>query len=502
MSGRGPLRGLPDSPKAGGRTWRSTLLFAVLAGAGGACAGVRLTGELSPPAADISPFLVRTFELRNQDSNAPAARAFALDPEWTRLALPASDGTVRIINVASGESDGPPLDGGIRTGFMTFDYEPFTFTFTSTGKRLVWSFGKKVVAWQVESREILLEQEVDEVTAGVSVAPGGRFLAWSTDRSTVVWDMSSRGISTRLDGRLCGFSPDGRLLALAGSLWDYERGQPLKKPAGGSIWDLGRGQPLVEDLGGLCQGFSPDGRYVVVEGPAGTALWDVAGARALPAFRRLTDPVRGMIVTRPVWNADGRFLAFTNRGSGVEVWDLEAVPPTHRVLSEAEREQPWTRGRCLPSPLTSLLLSHDGGLLSDACMVTDLWDLSRPTSRRMLRTGYLPASLAQEPSVLSRDGRTLAYTWGSGRHLLGGGGFGLWDVASGRAAGPRIEVRDFARMQISPDGRLLATSGRGRGADGKSSFVVQLWNVDALRASGEGEIPDPPPAGAVTDRVN
>jgi WD40 repeat protein len=178
----------------------------------------------------------------------------------------------------------------------------------------------------------------------------------------------------------------------------------LAKPVGGSIWDLERGQPLVENLGGLCQGFSPDGRYVVVEGRTGTDLWDVAGGRALPAFRRLTDRVRRMIITRPVWSAGGRFLAFTNGDSEVEVWDLEAVPPTHRVLSEPEREQPRTRSTCWPS----LLLSHDGGLLSDACMVTDLWDLSQPTSRRMLRTGYLPTSLTQNPSVLSRDGRTLA----------------------------------------------------------------------------------------------
>ena len=117
----------------------------------------------------------------------------------------------------------------------------------------------------------------------------------------------------------------------------------------------------------------------------------------------------------------------------------------------------------------------------------------------MLRTGYLPTSLTQEPSVLSRDGRTLAYTWGSGRHLLGGGGFGLWDVATRRVAGPRIKVRNFARLQISPDGRLLATSGRAPGADGRDGFVVQLWSVEAIRAGGEGEMPGPAPAGTVTD---
>jgi hypothetical protein len=184
------------------------------------------------------------------------------------------------------------------------------------------------------------------------------------------------------------------------------------------------------------------------------------------------------------------FLAFANGDFDVEVWDLEAVPPTHRILQEREIRH-WGRA-CSPW----LLLSHDGGLLSDACWVTDLWDLSQPAPRRMLRTGLIlgPPIIGPRgrPSVLSRDGRTLAYTWGSG----GGGdaGFGLWDVARGRAAGPRIEVRDLARMQFSPDGRLLATSGWGPGADGKGGPFVQLWNAEALRAAGEGEMPDSPAA--------
>lgn len=486
MSRSSPPRETPGSPKRVGPVWRSAQLLAVLAGVGGGWT-VGSTGELSAPADETSPFLVRTFELQRRGrpliGNDLNTQAYAIDPEWTRLAAPAKDGKVQLYEVASGEPAGPPLDGGFGLGSQAFVGGPFTFAFTSNGKLFVWNWGKKVVVWQVDSRELLLKQEVDDLKAGVSVAPGGRFVAWSTDESTVVWDMSSRGVSTRL-GRTCDFSPDGRLLALAGSLWDYEYAQLLKKPVGGSIWDLERGQSLVESLGGLCQGFSPDGRYVVVESPTGTALWDVAGARALPVFRRLTDRVRRMIVTRPVWSASGRFLAFTNGDLEVEVWDLEAVPPTHRVLQEREKRR-WS-SVCAPR----ILLSHDGGLLSDACWVTDLWDLSQPTPRRMLRTGQIPVSHSGQPSVLSRDGRTLAYTWGSGRDV----GFGLWDVARGRAAGPRIKVRDLASMQISPDGRLLATSGWGPVAGGKDGPFVQLWNVEALRAAGEREMPDPQPA--------
>jgi len=115
----------------------------------------------------------------------------------------------------------------------------------------------------------------------------------------------------------------------------------------------------------------------------------------------------------------------------------------------------------------------------------------------MLRTGRVP--LAAGPSVMSRDGQTLAYAWGSGRRLHGGGGFGVWDVASGRSAGPRVEVRHFGRMELSPDGRQLATAGLAPGPDGKDGFVVQLWSVEALRAAGEGMAPAQPSTSATTD---
>jgi WD40 repeat protein len=258
---------------------------------------------------------------------------------------------------------------------------------------------------------------------------------------------------------VCGFSPDGRLLALTGS-----------------IWDLARGQPLEESLGGRCLGFSPDGRYVLTTQYDGTGLWDVTGSRA-PT--RLSEHE----AWRQAWSANGRFLAFANDDRNVEVWDLESKPPTQRVLSEREK---GPRGRpCRPA----LLLSRDGTLLSDSCLITDLWDLSRPTPRLMLRTGRVPISPPggragrAGPPVLSQDGRTLVYTWGTGRRGAGNGGFGLWDVANGRPVGPRVEVRYFGRMELSPDGSLLATAGWGPDPSGNEGFILQIWSVEAIRSA-------------------
>jgi hypothetical protein len=71
---------------------------------------------------------------------------------------------------------------------------------------------------------------------------------------------------------------------------------------------------------------------------------------------------------------------------------------------------------------------------------------------------------------------------------VGGWGFALWDAARGRPLGPSIELGDPGSMEFSPDGRLLATVGYGPTASGKKAFVVQIWNVEAIRAAGKPKV--------------
>ena len=53
-----------------------------------------------------------------------------------------------------------------------------------------------------------------------------------------------------------------------------------------------------------------------------------------------------------------------------------------------------------------------------------------------------------------------------------------------------IRAAYFLDMRYAlDDGQLLATAGWGPGADGKDGFVVQLWNVEALRAAARAETP-------------
>jgi len=85
----------------------------------------------------------------------------------------------------------------------------------------------------------------------------------------------------------------------------------------------------------------------------------------------------------------------------------------------------------------------------------------------------------------------MAYTWGTGTHLHGGGGFALWDVAAGQLLGSPIELDDPGAMEFSPNGTLLAVAGYGKAPDGKKSNIVQVWELRraACAASGPSTTP-------------
>jgi len=86
---------------------------------------------------------------------------------------------------------------------------------------------------------------------------------------------------------------------------------------------------------------------------------------------------------------------------------------------------------------------------------------------------------------LSPDGRSLAYTWGTGGAFRGDGGFALFDVEGARRAGPYVEVKFMGAMQFSPDSKYLATVGWVPGRGRKRDFEVQIWDVEALRSAGD-----------------
>ncbi|WP_457033795.1 nSTAND1 domain-containing NTPase [Kitasatospora sp. P5_F3] len=154
------------------------------------------------------------------------------------------------------------------------------------------------------------------------------------------------------------FSPDGRLLALSGSVWDVSnpsapaRVLPAEHPPGDR-------RPRRSSLVGMDQAaFSPDGRRLAAENPAG----DMIGIGLWPVGPGLgPDPVGTVPVKKPVqivYHPDGRLLATAEEHGAVRLWDVSdpTLPALVATLGETAGDV-----RFSPDGRTLALLPEEGG---------------------------------------------------------------------------------------------------------------------------------------------
>ncbi len=282
------------------------------------------------------------------------------------------------------------------------------------------------------------------------------------------------------------FSPDGELLVAGYSL------------AGGNhllrIWRL-EGRELLGNLTSRSGGqFHPDSRRLFFVAPeGGLAIWDRRERRVIrrlnidfaprywaidPEGRQLAvnnideqkprvailELESGRIVTdwrsqvgngAMAWSADGRLLAIGSYDSRVYVWNI------HRGALSSILEGHTQM-------VTGAQFAHSGYLLATTGFdgMTLLWDAVSGVPLAVTYGGI---------QQFSPDDRRLAFQ--SGKKI------GVWDVAAAPECrtlhpgmfGNRSEAREAAGLRpadVSPDGRLLATSG----GDG-----IRLWESDTGR---------------------
>ncbi|MBI5208760.1 MAG: caspase family protein [Elusimicrobia bacterium] len=342
----------------------------------------------------------------------------------------------------------------------------------------------------------------------------GGFRVWKAGSGE---ELFARGPRGALSGDAIAFSPDGRLLAVAGEtgveLWDWRGQTPAQR---------------LEVHGVTCLDFSADGKVLV----AGTAenqahLWDLATGEQLMVFGGGAAPVASLAAT-----ADGRKLVVA--AGSLSVWDLGAGSLV-RTLEE-------------PGP-TSVVCGDDPRVCASGG--TDgqvrLWDVDAgralkafqpkgsgmfrtkiesvsltPDGKRLLARSQLARSelfdaagedgLASFPpegtfaddtgaSALSPDGAHVATAFGPQSIGLSKEGIRarLWDVASGKEAGVlKGPVPTFGfgagtdALQFSPDGKLVAGAGFGGGVfvwdveTRKVAKILDLMSGLALRFDREG----------------
>lgn len=275
----------------------------------------------------------------------------AFSPDGKLLASGSNDKTIRLWNLASGQTQAA-LSGHAGT-ILSIAFSPDSKLLASG------SSDHSVRLWAVENGQTSFTLTAhSNIVTGVAFSPDGTLLASaSLDRTVRLWDVSSGKNTLTLSGHTSGvrtvaFSPDGKLLASGADdntvrLWDVSSGQNTLTFSGhaGSVrsvafsrdgrllasaswdntirlWDVTTGQSkgiltnsnAVESLA-----FSPDGKLIASATSDKTVhLWDLSVLKVKTDFAGHSGSIRGV-----TFSPDGKLLASTSDDGTVWLWFVE-----------------------------------------------------------------------------------------------------------------------------------------------------------------------------------
>jgi WD40 repeat protein/class 3 adenylate cyclase/energy-coupling factor transporter ATP-binding protein EcfA2 len=375
--------------------------------------------------------------------------SFSADGSLVSASWP-DEGSVRIVD---------PATGRVRRTIDGIETQPFDTALSPDGRSIAVSMGfvPEATVFDVTTgeRRFELRGHLYPIESISWTSDGRRIATGSFDSSARIWD----GATGRPEIELLGhsgdvtsveWSPDGSRLVTSGSdgtakVWD------VSEVGGREVMSLS-GQ---ETRSGLWAVFSPDGTQVISGDGAITAvkIWDVGVSGDAEWANLPTDLVTWVDVA---FLPDGDVVAPVDRGS-VAVWDLES----------GERIRTIGPGSGGPEPVVRIAVNRDGTRLATIRNFTDVGSVWDPM------TGDLVFEFRSEGELSdvdwSQDGGQLMMTDLDGAVTV-------FDATGEKVltlhepGGFGVETGVF-----SPDGRLIATSDRGRSP---AQASVTIWDVD------------------------
>jgi WD40 repeat protein len=279
-------------------------------------------------------------------------------------------------------------------------------------------------------------------------------------------------------GRMMAFSPDGKLLAVAGTrnqevvirFWEVDSGRErpaLVRPSAsltcltfspdGKTLVLGEPGPAVllldlatgakvrvqAEVRSASQGlaFAPDGKTLAIINRPGIDLVECATGKLLRRFRGAS-----AVYFSVALSADGKTLAGGGSDNVIHLWDVA----TGQEIRPADGPQ---------GPITATVYAPDGKTIAtvSADHTVRLWDAA--TGRELHRLVRPAKAAAEQPTfrppllTFLRGGRAVAAAWPDGA-------VSVWETATGRPLPAGISAAQGVRpLAFAPDGRALALLG-------------------------------------------
>jgi WD40 repeat protein len=425
------------------------------------------------------------------------SRSFSLSPDG-KLLLLATGGNVSIVDLASGEQAGPPLE--------THQDKVFFCAFSPKGSKILTISPDGVRIWERSTRRLVVGPLAKTGTAQrAAFSPDESKIVTveQSERKAEIWEVETgrklqelpHPLSWPLDAV---FSPDSARVITAYSghgfpIWDVRDGSQIGVLGAG----LDRGGTMSTDS---YVSFSPDGRTILTCGEDDAArLWD-AQTGSLRAELRDS----AVNVARASFSKDGR-LVLTSGGKNAAVWDsgadsmtlsnqtettsLAFAPNDSALISAGDGMRFWNVAtgsqaktvQMRSEAILGLSLSKDASrILARSAAGCDLVDAG---SGAILWT--IPVPNASD-AVLCADGSRFA-TIGGDRKAL------LWDAVKKQLIGPLLE-HGTTGATFSPDSSLVAVAGMNKtggiwnAADG--TLIAKLTNIGTYEITGIRFFPD------------